>query len=260
MIHHKVIFVTCVSTDMKRKFDETCIGSYTEARNLVFNLSLGKLHSCSPKPVEPSLWRSLLIVKILHRIAEELKVEASVAEDEAMTTDKVVEEEVVDAQRLDASFLLPSPPAITTLLSKSKDEASSDNCTMQTDDDDGERSSSLALGTSALNLNVAGARMNLDAVDHVAACINNQGSSVDGTFTEALLVRDCFDEIDCACQECFQVDDLSDVVISLDQEFLFGSQMPLSCSAFSSTCEDSQSFAGISELDCLMQTLEEECV
>lgn len=206
---------------MKRKFDETCTGSYNEARNLVFNLSLGKLHSCSPKPVEPSLWRSLLIVKILHRITEELKVEASAA-DETITTDKVAEEEVVEAQRLDASFRLPGPPA---------------------------------------NLDVAaGTRTTLDAGDRVAARIDGQ-SCVGGTLTEALLVRDCFDEIDCACQEYFQVDDLSDVIISLDQEFLLGSQMPLSCSAFGSTCEESQSVsAGISELDCLMQTLEEECV
>lgn len=247
------------SSNMKRKFDETCGSSYTEARSLVLNISLGKLHSNSPKPVEPSLWRSLLIVKMMHRISEELKLEAS-ATDKTSTTDRVVEEVLKD-QQLDALFLLQNPP-LAVLLSESEDAedaTASDDCAMQSDDADAP-SSLTTLGTyMPLDSDIVSSRAPFQVGGSTISHTRSQ-SSADDSVTGFSSVRGDFDEIDCACLESFQGGDLSNIGTSLDCDFFLGGQTPLSFSAFSSAYENFQDFGSISELDCLMQVLEEECI
>lgn len=250
---------------MKRKFDETCGSSYTEARSLVLNISLGKLHSNSPKPVEPSLWRSLLIVKMMHRISEELKLEASGTDKTAMT-DQGVEgvEEALKDQQLDTLFLLQNPP-VAVLLSESESRAAdgattSDNCAMQSDDADDAQSSLTTLGTCMpLDSDIVSSQAPFQIGGNTVLHARGQSSS-DDSATGFSSVRDDFDEIDCACLESFQGGDLSTIGTSLDRDFLFGSQTPLRFSAFSSAYENFPDFGSISELDCLMQVLEEECI
>lgn len=77
----------------------------------------------SPKPVEPSLWRSLLIVKTLHRIAEELHREASYA-NEAAVEDKSVES-AFDDNQLEALFCLQNAP-VAVYLSEDERTATDD--------------------------------------------------------------------------------------------------------------------------------------
>lgn len=249
---------------MKRKFDESCGSSYTEARSLVLNISLGKLHSNSPKPVEPSLWRSLLIVKMMHRISEELKLEASGTDKTAMT-DQGVEgvEEALNDQQLDTLFLLQNSPVavlLSELESRAVDDATtSDNCAMQSDDADVQSSLTTLSACMPLDSDIAGSQAPFQIGGNTISHARGQGSSDDSAIGFSS-VRDDFDKIDCACLESFQGGDLSAIGTSLDRDFLFGSQTPLRFSAFSSAYENCPDFGSISELDCLMQVLEEECI
>lgn len=248
---------------MKRKFEETCTTSYSEARSLVFNMSIGKLQMSSSKPVEPSLWRSLLIVKTLHRIAEELHREATYA-NEASVEDKGAVENVFDDNQFETLFCLQNAP-VAVFLSEDEGAATDDpneqvsdsgkDSGMPVDETNGEPASLIMLSTYLPSSGVGLLSHHQAALDSTS-----RGGKVENGLTKTLTglsgEHDSFSDIDCSCLESFSSSDFSDIsLLSIDREFLLGAQS-MTSSPFSALDDYHGSSGGIADLDSLMQALE----
>lgn len=213
----------------------------------------------SPKPVEPSLWRSLLIVKTLHRIAEELHREASYA-NEAAVEDKSVES-AFDDNQLEALFCLQNAP-VAVYLSEDERTATDDpkeqvsdsgrDLDMEVDETNEEPSSLIMLSTYLPSNSGAGSHSHQVALDSTSHEKVEKGLAK--TLAGLSGEHDNFADIDCSCLESFPSSDLSDISMSIDREFLLGVQSASCFSALSSQFGDYQ--GGISDLDSLMQVLE----